>query len=63
MRKYSLMLIIAAALLLEAMGVASYFLAIYGTQAEMLEKAKCDMDQSYYRIAAGLVNNNHRWYR
>ena len=45
------MIIIAAALLLEAMGAAQYFMATYGTEAELLEKAKRDMDQSL-RVAA-----------
>ena len=51
MKKYSLMLIIAAALLLEAMGAAQYYTATYGTEAELLDKAKRDMDQSL-RVAA-----------
>ena len=51
MRKYSLMLVIVAALLLEVMGGAQYFLATYGTEAELLEKASRDMDQSL-RVAA-----------
>ena len=45
------MLIIAAALLLEAMGAAQYFMATYGTETELLEKANRDMDQSL-RVAA-----------
>lgn len=51
MKKYSLMLIIAAALLLEAMGAVQYYTATYGTEAELLDKAKRDMDQSL-RVAA-----------
>lgn len=51
MRKYSLMLVIVAAVLLEVMGGAQYFLATYGTEAELLEKASRDMDQSL-RVAA-----------
>lgn len=51
MRKYSLTLVIVAALLLEVMGGAQYFLATYGTEAELLEKASRDMDQSL-RVAA-----------
>ena len=46
MRKFSLILIVAAALLLEAMGAAQYFLATYGTEAELLEKAERDMEES-----------------
>ena len=45
------MLVIVAALLLEVMGGAQYFLATYGTEAELLEKASRDMDQSL-RVAA-----------
>lgn len=51
MKKYSLMLVIAAAILLEVMGGAQYFLATYGTEAELLDKASRDMDQSL-RVAA-----------
>lgn len=51
MRKFSLILIVAAALLLEAMGAAQYFLATYGTEAELLEKAERDMEESQ-RVAA-----------
>ena len=51
MRKFSLILIVAAALLLEAMGAAQYFLATYGTEAELLEKAGRDMEESQ-RVAA-----------
>ena len=51
MRKYSLILVIVAAILLEVMGGAQYFLAIYGTEAELLDKASRDMDQSL-RVAA-----------
>lgn len=46
MRKFSLILIVAAALLLEAMGAAQYFLATYGTEQELLEKAERDMEES-----------------
>ena len=42
MKKYSLMLIIAAALLLEAMGAAQFFLARRSTQEELLVKAQRD---------------------
>ena len=51
MRKYSLIFIVAAALLLEAMGAAQYFLATYGTEAELLDKAARDMEESQ-RVAA-----------
>lgn len=51
MRKYSLTLVILAALLLEVMGGAQYFLATYGTEAELLDKASRDLDQSQ-RVAA-----------
>ena len=51
MKKYSLMLVIAAAILLELMGGAQYFLATYGTESKLLEKASRDMDQSL-RVAA-----------
>ena len=51
MKKYSLMLVIVAAILLEVMGGAQYFLATYGTEAELLDKASRDMDQSL-RVAA-----------
>ena len=44
--KYSLMLIIAAALLLEAMGAAQFFLARRSTQEELLGKAQRDLVQS-----------------
>ena len=46
MKKYYLFLIIAAALLLEAMGAAQYFMATYGIQNELLNKANRDMEQS-----------------
>lgn len=46
MKKYSLMLIIAAALLLEAMGAAQFFLARRSTQEELLVKAQRDLVQS-----------------
>lgn len=46
MKKYSLILIIAAAILLEVMGAAQYFLATYGTEAELLDKATRDMNES-----------------
>lgn len=46
MKKYSLMMIIAAAILLEVMGGAQYFMAVYGTEAELLDKAGRDMEQS-----------------
>ena len=45
------MLVIVAAILLEVMGGAQYFLATYGTEAELLEKASRDLDQSQ-RVAA-----------
>ena len=51
MKKYSLMLVIVAAILLEVMGGAQYFLATYGTEAELLDKASRDLDQSQ-RVAA-----------
>ena len=51
MRKYSLIFIVAAALLLEAMGAAQYFLATYGAEAELLGKAERDMKESQ-RVAA-----------
>ena len=51
MRKYSLVFIVAAALLLEAMGAAQYFLATYGAEAELLGKAERDMKESQ-RVAA-----------
>lgn len=46
MKKYSLLMIIAAAILLEVMGGAQYFMAVYGTEAELLDKAGRDMEQS-----------------
>ena len=45
------MLVIVAAILLEVMGGAQYFLATYGTEAELLDKASRDLDQSQ-RVAA-----------
>ena len=45
------MLVIVAAVLLEVMGGAQYFLATYGTEAELLDKASRDLDQSQ-RVAA-----------
>lgn len=51
MKKYSLMLVIVAAILLEVMGGAQYFLATYGTEAELLDKASRDLAQSQ-RVAA-----------
>ena len=46
MKKYYLILIIAAALLLETMGAVQYFTATYGIQNELLNKANRDMEQS-----------------
>ena len=46
MNKYYLILIIAAALLLEAMGAAQYYTATYGIRNELLDKANRDMEQS-----------------
>ena len=46
MKKYYLILIVAAALLLEAMGAAQYFTATYGIRNELLDKANRDMEQS-----------------
>ena len=51
MKKYSLIMIIAAAILLEVMGGAQYFMAVYGTEAELLDKATRDMAESR-RVAA-----------
>ena len=51
MKKYSLMLVIVAAILLEVMGGAQYFLATYGTEDELLDKASRDLAQSQ-RVAA-----------
>lgn len=51
MKKYSLILIIVAAVFLELMGAAQYFLAVYGTEADLLEKADRDMKESQ-RVAA-----------
>lgn len=45
------MLVIVAAILLEVMGGAQYFLATYGTEAELLDKASRDLAQSQ-RVAA-----------
>lgn len=46
MKKYYLILVIAAALLLEVMGAVQYFTATYGIQNELLDKANRDMEQS-----------------
>lgn len=46
MKKYYLILIIAAALLLETMGAVQYFTATYGIRNELLDKANRDMEQS-----------------
>ena len=46
MKKYYLILVIAAALLLEVMGAVQYFTATYGIQNELLNKANRDMEQS-----------------
>lgn len=46
MKKYSLILIVTAAILLEVMGAAQYFLATYGTETKLLEKASRDMNES-----------------
>ena len=46
MKKYYLILVIVAALLLEAMGAAQYFMATYGIQNELMNKANRDMEQS-----------------
>lgn len=46
MKKYYLILIIAAALLLETMGAVQYFTATYGIRKELLDKANRDMEQS-----------------
>ena len=46
MKKYYLILVIVAALLLEAMGAAQYYTATYGIQNELMNKANRDMEQS-----------------
>ena len=46
MKKYYLILVIAAALLLEVMGAVQYFTATYGIQNELLDKANRDMEQN-----------------
>lgn len=46
MKKYYLILVIAAALLLEVMGAVQYLTATYGIQNELLDKANRDMEQS-----------------
>ena len=46
MKKYSLILIIAAAVIIEVMGAAQYFMAKWGIQKEMLVKAERDMKES-----------------
>ena len=46
MKKYYLIWVIAAALLLEVMGAVQYFTATYGIQNELLNKANRDMEQS-----------------
>jgi hypothetical protein len=46
MKKYYLILIVAAALLLETMGAVQYFTATYGIRNELLDKANRDMEQS-----------------
>ena len=46
MKHYSMILIIAAAILLEVMGAAQYLLATYGIEEELLDKASRDMDKS-----------------
>lgn len=51
MKKYSLIMIIAAAVILEVMGAAQYIMATYGTETELLDKANRDMAQSQ-RVAA-----------
>lgn len=51
MKKYSLILIITAAVIIEAMGAAQYFLARNGAKQEVLTKANRDMAESQ-RVAA-----------
>ena len=51
MRKYSLILVVVSAILLEAMGAAQYFMATYGTEDQLLSKANHDMVESQ-RVAA-----------
>lgn len=46
MKKYSLIMIIAAAILLEVMGAAQYVMATYGTESELMSKANRDMEKS-----------------
>ena len=44
MRKYSLILIVVSAILLEIMGAAQYFMATYGTEEQLLSKASHDLE-------------------
>ena len=45
-KKYSLALIIAAAIIIEVMGAAQYFMAQYGVKRELLAQAERDMQES-----------------
>lgn len=45
-RKYSIALIIAAAVIIEVMGAVQYFMATYGVKRELLAKAERDMEES-----------------
>lgn len=51
MRKYSLILIVVSAILLEIMGAAQYFMATYETEEQLLSKASHDLEESQ-RVAA-----------
>lgn len=46
MKKYSLTLIIAAAIVLELMGAAQYFMAKRGVEQELLAKAERDIGEN-----------------
>jgi len=50
-QKYSLALIIAAAVIIELMGGVQYFMARYGAKQEMLSKAQRDIEESQ-RVAS-----------
>lgn len=45
-RKYSIALIIAAAVIIEVIGAVQYFMATYGVKKELLAKAERDMQES-----------------
>ena len=46
MKRYSLVLIIVSAILLELLGASQFLMAKYGVEKQMLQKAQRDMDES-----------------